>query len=317
MKIIRERGLLCYCATLFLIGKHIHFGDNKSCFLSLVILFLFIFAEESNTIYDMKQVSKITLCLLCVAMALTGCRDKVQSKADTANQQAAVSQSMKRISKVEKQGDMRQYDVADKQRITDFIPKGYKLFEKISGDLNKDGLEDCVLIIKATRKDGFERDYEGKLIDRNRRGIIVLFSEEKGYKVAVKNYNCFSSENEDGGNYFSPELGVIIKDSKLYLHYYHGRYGYWEYCFRYQNLDFMLIGYEASHDRGPVVLFKTSINFLTGVEYDDENINAYNFNADSDDDSEIDEVFKRTVVKLKKKPLMKLSEIEDFDELKY
>ena len=50
---------------------------------------------------------------------------------------------------------MRQYDVADKQRITDFIPKGYKLFEKISGDLNKDGLDDCVLIIKATRKDGF------------------------------------------------------------------------------------------------------------------------------------------------------------------
>ena len=283
----------------------------------MLSFFLSIFADESNTIYDMKQVSKITICLLCVAMALTGCRDKVRSKADTADPQAAVSQSMKRISKVEKQGDMHQYDVADQQQITDFIPKGYKLFEKISGDLNKDGLEDCVLIIKATRKDGFERDYEGKLIDRNRRGIIVLFSEEKGYKVAVKNYNCFSSENEDGGNYFSPELGVIIKDSKLYLHYYHGRYGYWEYCFRYQNSDFMLIGYEASHDRGPVVLFKTSINFLTGVEYDDENINAYNFNADSDDDSEIDEVFKRTVVKLKKKPLMKLSEIEDFDELKY
>ena len=290
---------------------------RKGLFCRLLSFFLSIFADESNTIYDMKQVCKITLCLLCVAMALTGCRDKVRSKADTANPQAAVRQSMKRISKVEKQGDMHQYDVADKQRITDFIPKGYKLFEKISGDLNKDGLEDCVLIIKATRKDGFERDYEGKLIDRNRRGIIVLFSEEKGYKVAVKNYNCFSSENEDGGNYFSPELGVIIKDSKLYLHYYHGRYGYWEYCFRYQNSDFMLIGYEASHDRGPVVLFKTSINFLTGVEYDDENINAYNFNADSDDDSEIDEVFKRTVVKLKKKPLMKLSEIEDFDELKY
>lgn len=289
----------------------------KAVFCRLLSFFLSIFADESNTIDDMKQVSKIILCLLCMAMALTGCRDKVRSKADTADPQAAVSQSMKRISKVEKQGDMRQYDVADKQRITDFIPKGYKLFEKISGDLNKDGLDDCVLIIKATRKDGFERDYEGKLIDRNRRGIIVLFSEEKGYKVAVKNYNCFSSENEDGGNYFSPELGVIIKDSKLYLHYYHGRYGYWEYCFRYQNSDFMLIGYEASHDRGPVILFKTSINFLTGVEYDDENINAYNFNADSDDDSEIDEVFKRTVVKLKKKPLMKLSEIEDFDELKY
>ena len=283
----------------------------------MLSFFLSIFADESNTIYDMKQVSKITLCLLCVAMALTGCRDKVRSKADTANHQAAVSQSMKRISKVEKQGDMHQYDVADQQRITDFIPKGYKLFEKISGDLNKDGLEDCVLIIKATRKDGFERDYEGKLIDRNRRGIIVLFSEEKGYKVAVKNYNCFSSENEDGGNYFSPELWVEERKGNLYLRYCHGRYGYWEYCFRYQGSDFMLIGYEAYHDRGPVVLFKTSINFLTGIVYDDENINADKYDADSDDDSEIDEVFKRTVVKLKKKPLMKLSEIEDFDELRF
>ena len=49
----------------------------------------------------MKQVSKITLCLLCVAMALAGCRDKVRSKADAADPQAAVSQSMKRIPKVE------------------------------------------------------------------------------------------------------------------------------------------------------------------------------------------------------------------------
>ena len=91
-----------YCAALFLISKHIHFGDNKKVF-SVVCypFFLSIFADESNTIYDMKQVSKIILCLLCMAMALTGCRDKVRSKADTADPQAAVSQSMKRISKVE------------------------------------------------------------------------------------------------------------------------------------------------------------------------------------------------------------------------
>jgi len=265
----------------------------------------------------MKQVSKIILCLLCMAMALAGCRDKVRSKADTADPQAAVSQSMKRISKVEKQGDMHQYDVADQQQITDFIPKGYKLFEKISGDLNKDGLEDCVLIIKATRKDGFVKNSFDKVVDRNRRGIIILFTEKNGYKLASKNYNCFSSENEDGGNYYAPELWVEERKGNLYLRYCHGRYGYWEYCFRYQNSDFMLIGYEVSHDRGPVVLFKTSINFLTGIVYDDENINADKYDADSDDDSEIDEVFKRTVVKLKKKPLMKLSEIEDFDELRF
>ena len=39
MKIIRRRSLLRYCATFFLISKYIHFGGNKNCFLSLVILF--------------------------------------------------------------------------------------------------------------------------------------------------------------------------------------------------------------------------------------------------------------------------------------
>ena len=255
----------------------------------------------------MKQVCKIILCLLCVAMALTGCRDKVRSKTDAAGPQTAVSQSMKRISKVEKQGDMRQYDVADRQRITDFIPKGYKLFEKISGDLNKDGLEDCVLIIKATRKDGFVKNSFDKVVDRNRRGIIILFTEKNGYKLASKNYNCFSSENEEGGVYYAPYLSIDIRNSKLFVHYAHGRYGYWEYCFRYQDSDFMLIGYESFGSHGPTVLGKVSINFLTGVRYDDDNVNKY------DDDAE--EKFVRKVIKLKKEPLKKLSEIDDFDEL--
>ena len=38
---------------------------------------------------------------------------------------------------------------------SDFIPKNYVLFEKINGDLDKDGVEDCVLIIKATDKSKF------------------------------------------------------------------------------------------------------------------------------------------------------------------
>ena len=35
--------------------------------------------------------------------------------------------------------------VEQKQNPTDFLPKGYIVFEQINGDLNKDGVEDCVL----------------------------------------------------------------------------------------------------------------------------------------------------------------------------
>ncbi|MGL4469731.1 MAG: hypothetical protein ACRCT3_06080 [Aeromonas hydrophila] len=34
----------------------------------------------------------------------------------------------------------------------DFVPKGYVVFEKIEGDLNKDGQSDMVIVIKGTDK---------------------------------------------------------------------------------------------------------------------------------------------------------------------
>ena len=96
--------------------------------------------------------------------------------------------------------------VEQKQNPADFLPKGYVVFEKVNGDLNKDGIEDCVLIITGTDKSKIVTDeYRGKL-DRNRRGIIVLFNKKDHYELAVKNYDCFSSANEDGGVYFPPEL---------------------------------------------------------------------------------------------------------------
>ena len=81
----------------------------------------------------MKQVCKLILYLFCVAIVLTGCRDKVQSKAETADSLAAVGQRVSRISKSEKKEDMRQYDVADRQRILNFFPKVFKLLKRIRG----------------------------------------------------------------------------------------------------------------------------------------------------------------------------------------
>lgn len=257
----------------------------------------------------MKHIPKIILCFCCVAFLLSACRDKAQSNADTAVTIATTRQTVKPAQNSEKEEDTHKDEGTARQRVTDFIPKGYKLFYKQYGDLNKDGYIDCVLIIKATRKDGFVKDFKNEVVDRNRRGIIVLFNKEGIYEVASKNYTCFSSENEDGGAYISPELDMNIKNAKLYLHYYLGRRGYREYCFRYQDNDFALIGFESSSDDGPTVLGKTSVNFLTRTKYTDININIQ--------DDNIDAKFKRTVTKLKKEPLKKLSKITDFDELEF
>jgi len=38
------------------------------------------------------------------------------------------------------------------QKPADFLPNGYVIFETLLGDLNKDGVDDCVLITKGTEK---------------------------------------------------------------------------------------------------------------------------------------------------------------------
>nr|WP_198530103.1 hypothetical protein [Flavobacterium sp. Root935] len=195
--------------------------------------------------------------------------------------------------------------VESQKNPADFVPKGYVIFDTIYGDLNKDGAEDCAIVIKGTDKSKvIKDDYRGQL-DRNRRGIIVLFNKNNSYELAVKNYDCFSSENEDGGVYFAPELSVEIKNNKLHIHYGHGRYGYWEYTFRFQNSDFELIGYDSSSNRGPVVETEVSINFLTRKKITNENTNK--------EDEGGDEVFEKTETKISKSKLTKLSEIKDFD----
>ncbi len=196
---------------------------------------------------------------------------------------------------------------AQNSKPSDFIPKGYVEFEKYFGDLNKDGLKDCVLIIKKTDTTNIVTNRFNKKVDRNRRGIIVLFKSEKDYQLADKNYNCFSSENEDGGVYFPPELWIEIKNEKLYIHYGHGRYGYWKYTFRFQNSNFELIGYDSSSNRGPIINTETSINFLTKKKLTKENTNE---NAQGGD-----ETFKEIWNNIEIDHLIKLFEIKAFDEL--
>jgi hypothetical protein len=155
---------------------------------------------------------------------------------------------------------------------SDFLPPGYWIFEKITGDLNKDGLEDCVLVIKGTDKSKIVTTEDSVTLDRNRRGILILFNKKDHYRLITKNYQCFSSENEDGGNYMAPELDIEIKRGNLYVNYGHGRYGYWQYIFRFQNLDLELIGYVNS-EGGAVIDNETSINFLTKKKQEKVNTN--------------------------------------------
>lgn len=187
------------------------------------------------------------------------------------------------------------------------VPKGYRITGRIGGDLNNDGIPDSVLVVKATLKDRLETNGDGKTVDRNRRGLIVFLGTNGQFRKVMENLNCFSSENEDGGVYFPPELSVEIGRNKLYVHYRHGRYGYWKYTFRLRGADFELIGYDASNNSGPRIDRQVSINFLTKKRMERVNTNA---SAEGGD-----EVFKEKWNDISLEGLAKLSQIEDFDNL--
>ena len=106
-----------------------------------------------------------------------------------------------------------------KKNPKDFIPAGFVLVSSVEGDLNKDGVADKVLLIKGTDKGAYEKNEFGEMVDRNRRGIIVLFKKDNQYQMVLKNLNCFSSENEDGGVYYAPELSLEINKGNLYFQY--------------------------------------------------------------------------------------------------
>jgi hypothetical protein len=251
------------------------------------------------SIQSVKKYLYYTALLIPSLLFLSSCKGE-NSKNKIKQSKNASDIKNKNIIKVEPAKEF-------KKDPTDFVPKEFIVFEKIYGDLNNDSTIDCILIIKATDKSQIITDENKGKLDKNRRGIIVLLNHNNSYELLLKNYDCFSSENEDGGVYYPPELSVEIDQGKLFIQYSHGRYGYWGFTFRLQNSDLELIGYDASSTRGPVVQTETSINYLSKKKIVSQNSNE---NADSGE-----EIFKKSTSKISVEKLIKLSEIKDFDEL--
>jgi hypothetical protein len=239
--------------------------------------------------------------LLLILFSFFSCQQKNQNTGTITSQPDSISAIYE---KVEDIGE----PVVSGKPLTDLVPDNFVIFEIIYGDLNNDGMQDCVLIIKDTDKENIIDDENRGTLDRNRRGIIIAFNKGGSYEPVARNYSCFSSENEDGGVYFAPELDVYVNEKgNLSVFYRHGRYGHWGYIFRYQNNAFELIGYSSETNRGPVGLFKTSINFSTGKE-------VKSVNLDQDCESG-DEKWEDTWTDIDNRELIKLDDIRDFDNI--
>ena len=159
--------------------------------------------------------------------------------------------------------------------VNDFIPKGWKKILTTNGDLNKDKLEDTVIVIEKEDKKNIKKNdgFGSEELNLNPRILLVLFKQKDGtYILASKNDKGFiKSEGNDNNPALMDTLDdIIIKNNvlKIVFNYFMSAGSWWTstnvYIFRFQNNVFELIGYESNANmRNTGEEEGTSINFST------------------------------------------------------
>ena len=164
-------------------------------------------------------------------------------------------------------------------KVEDFIPNGWKTLIIKKGDLNKDKIEDVVLIIEKNDPKNFRKAeslfYAPKdNANFNPRIILVLLKDKNSqYNLVAKNEEGFITS--EGKSYeeviqnIDNQNSISIKNNtlRIYTSFEAVRAFYsTEYTFRYQNNKFELIGLEAKDEGASgydIENNRYSINFST------------------------------------------------------
>lgn len=152
------------------------------------------------------------------------------------------------------------------------IPKDWRLLDSISADLNQDGIKDLVIAIQNTDQNKIEfNDGLGiDSIDLNPRVLAIYFGTESGElkkKLISEEFIILRDSptmDEPFEGFHINNKGVLDINFRFWY-----SAGSWSmsnhtYRFRYQNNDFVLIGYDSNEaHRASRETTDYSINFLT------------------------------------------------------
>ncbi len=189
-----------------------------------------------------------------------------------------------------------------------FVPGGWVLEQKLTGDLDKDGDADAVLLIR--QNDPANVVTHGGLgedpLDTNPRILAAVVKEKGGYRLAASDHQFIARRvdpvmsdplSETGG--LSIDRGSLKADLYFFMSAGGSDTSVRTFRFRLTDGAFRLIGFEeALTNRMSGATQKVSINYLTGKAIIETG------------SIESDEV-ETTTRKLRKKPLLTMAEVGD------
>jgi len=281
--------------------------------------------------------------IFCILFMLNFCFAKDLNTSIVEKNSTSMLKTLKQMS-IPFSGD--EYEIENLSKLDDkmlaavkaSLPKQTELYDAIKGDLNKDGIEDVAVVTQETFKDKFLPFSEGcdestkddkwcQIVNKNRRGIVILLSNGDKYEAVVTKRDIFESPHEDGGAYDPPELAVEIENSELKFFYRHGKYGYWVYVFALDGKDFKLIKHFSSDNNGPKPEHIVQIDFINhrleksanllyqgNEEYKryEECIEKYRSFDDAQEKDDYDAILIRKTYELKTQKIL-LSEVKKVD----
>ncbi|RLJ34409.1 hypothetical protein CLU97_3917 [Chryseobacterium sp. 7] len=160
------------------------------------------------------------------------------------------------------------------------VPKGYTQIAEATGDLDKDGTDELVLIFNTNIKASDDRNLEGTT--DYKRVFYILKKENNGLKIWKENSDILFSS----GTGFYPSdntLEVTIKNNSFRINqsfFTNSRHTQqYKHTFRFQNGDFYLIGSLDHFEDTCDFSFTNEINFSTGKVIVDKNYSSCDDNA--------------------------------------
>lgn len=183
--------------------------------------------------------------------------------------------------------------------LEELLPKGWEA-QHGTGDLNKDGIEDIILIAhpnfpenKKKRDDGYEYDFNPAILAVYLGSPTGVYQRFNVWKEAVPHRE--DEYTEIGVGLSITPKGAVDFNVSSWSSMGTADTGSTTYRYRYQSGDFYLIGQETGwHNRMTGEGEKTSINYITGKK----SITSGNMIENTG--------MKTKIIKLKKEPLRRL-----------